>query len=272
MNSRKITLITVLMVSTLISYSQIAYTDISPDVTTTLNPTDIQMFEVTPIDFDGDGTEEYNFRWDYFNANDWFVHMTKDFNKANDAFVYLPPNGDGLLDPLTLNTTIGATSNWGVTGDPFVSLAPSTNFQDLGDRYIGVRFELNDNTHYGWVLVSYASLTLTVKGYAYNETPDTPIDAGDTGALGVTGLNFQNNFSAFPLPTTRFLSIKSKQNNQIQNIEIYDLTGRLVTSTKIKVINEELISIDVSSLNKGVYVIKLIDNHNKNYIKKILKS
>ncbi len=78
----------------------------------------------------------------------------------------------------------------------FFSTGTSTgNFDAAGDQYVGVRFNLNGgaDTHFGWVLVnverSGTQLSVTIKEYAYNTTPDEPILAGDTGIVAVGGVS-----------------------------------------------------------------------------------
>lgn len=50
-----------------------------------------------------------------------------------------------------------------------------------GDKYIGLRLKLADNTtHYGWLLLSYSAngLAVTIKEAGYNKTADESIKAG----------------------------------------------------------------------------------------------
>ncbi len=47
------------------------------------------------------------------------------------------------------------------------------------DRFLGLRINLNGQTHYGWARLSVKSPTeWLVSDYAYNATPDSPIIAG----------------------------------------------------------------------------------------------
>lgn len=52
------------------------------------------------------------------------------------------------------------------------------------ERYLGLRFQINGKTHYGWArLTAFASgyeARSTVTGYAYETTPGEPINAGQT--------------------------------------------------------------------------------------------
>ena len=57
------------------------------------------------------------------------------------------------------------------------------------NRYLGVRFQLNGQAHYGWIRLTVttdpklkgALLSATITGYAYETTPNKPILAGTAG-------------------------------------------------------------------------------------------
>jgi hypothetical protein len=57
---------------------------------------------------------------------------------------------------------------------------------DVSDRYLGLKFQISGETHYGWarmnVQVNTTKLTVTsrITGYAYETTPNKPIAAGQT--------------------------------------------------------------------------------------------
>ncbi|HEV3275681.1 MAG TPA: hypothetical protein VG860_02600 [Terriglobia bacterium] len=66
--------------------------------------------------------------------------------------------------------------------------------QDRGEwvnvvnRYLGLRFEINGQTHFGWARLTvqishFVTVKTTLSGYAYETQPDTPIIAGhETGS------------------------------------------------------------------------------------------
>lgn len=55
-------------------------------------------------------------------------------------------------------------------------------WNNVGARYLGVRFKIGAETHYGWVRVDVTTVglgfSMTLAGYAYETDPSTPIDAG----------------------------------------------------------------------------------------------
>jgi hypothetical protein len=53
---------------------------------------------------------------------------------------------------------------------------------DIGEFYIGLRVTLNEEPHYGWILIEtqFTDLTLTIKEYALSKIPNKKIKAGET--------------------------------------------------------------------------------------------
>jgi len=59
---------------------------------------------------------------------------------------------------------------------------------NVGEKYVGLRFVLNGQTHYGWIRLSVnantrhvPTITVKMTGYAYETTPDKAIAAGYRG-------------------------------------------------------------------------------------------
>ena len=95
---------------------------------------------------------------------------------------------------------------------------------------------------------------------------DTNVDLGayEFGASAVAGLATLNkiDFSIYPNPTNGIINIKIDKN--IKLIEVYNLQGQKVASNKFNEIN-------ISSLNSGIYFIKITTDKNLIGIKKIVK-
>ena len=73
--------------------------------------------------------------------------------------------------------------------------------------------------------------------------------------VGPTGINdIKNaNIKIYPNPTNNIINIEGLNKNENNTILIFDVQGKLVIT---KTINEKG-TIDLSELNKGVYVIKI---------------
>ena len=215
--------------------AQITYTDIEPDVTSTLDEAARLARNIVSIDFNGDSTEEYNFRWDDYGQGGWFMHMTFDTNEFNLKGTAENPFGGRYIEPMESGTVIDSSLNWGNSfPEPFIGDNSDPNFQTLGDRYVGCKFTLGANTHYGWVRVSFdGNKMLTVKDYAYEATADTAINAGETGATAsIEAVNFDTYFRTFPIPAKNTLIIENIKNVQVNQIRIINLLGQHVLSKK----------------------------------------
>ena len=62
-----------------------------------------------------------------------------------------------------------------------------------------------------------------------------------------------SNFTTFPNPTNNFVNIETKE-SKIQKVELYDINGKLLF---VEIHNSNKVKIDISSLEKGIYFLKL---------------
>lgn len=94
-----------------------------------------------------------------------------------------------------------------------------------------------------------------------NANPDPSFDAAYDALGGVVITqatlsldNFEkDSFSLFPNPVNNFLNIDGGQ-RLIQNLELYDLAGRLIKSQQPGISS---LTVDLSDVNAGVYLLKL---------------
>ncbi len=110
------------------------------------------------------------------------------------AQAYRTTNGFGFPDMNGLS--IGpAPANFGYSLGPVIIPDSPVNWVN-GDHILGLQFSLDGtDENYGWVDLNTtltggvgagSNFTLTVEGYAYQTTINTPIVGGDTGAGGAT--------------------------------------------------------------------------------------
>ena len=75
-----------------------------------------------------------------------------------------------------------------VAGGPAYSFGAWGNLPLIPYRYLGVKFQINGKTHYGWarmiVKVSGVKITATLTGYAYETIPNKTIIAGKKSETG----------------------------------------------------------------------------------------
>jgi hypothetical protein len=85
------------------------------------------------------------------------------------------------------------TGTGGLVEAVFSSGGLSTNvfgqWQNVKNRYLGLKFQIKGKTHYGWarfnVKINKTKITATLTGYAYETIPGKPIIAGKTKGPGV---------------------------------------------------------------------------------------
>ena len=250
--------------------AQIVYTDINPDITTTLGVGGTYVSSVVAIDFNNDGTEEYNFRWDDYGSSGWFMHMTyANGNEFNLKGTATNPYGGRYIQAMNQGQDINASANWGSSSpEPFIGDNADPNFKGLGDKYVGVKFKIGGNTYYGWVLVSFDnSKKLTIKEYAYESTPNKAIKAGDKGSTSINIDKNNKKINIYPNPAKDFIIIDNSINN-ILKIDILNINGMLIKS--FSPADKKIIKLSVSDLPKGIYIVRINNEENTNYFKKLI--
>jgi len=80
---------------------------------------------------------------------------------------------------------------------------------NVRDRYLGLKFQINGKTHYGWarmrVTISKTVITATLTGYAYETVPGKSIVAGQTSDRGEISINEPN--ATLGMPTGKLASL-----------------------------------------------------------------
>lgn len=182
----------------------ILYTDL-PDVTLATNGATFDL------DFDGDALGELDFQLQkssYTTASSSTSSgniFRRRFARANPAsnldpmraapmqpggfFSTLPGalnSGDNISLAGNFDTRSGSLTNILATHYGRYGNYPCTfsagNFLDTSSKFLGVRFDLADGTHFGWVQLSvpYDVSFLRIEAYAWETTPGQSIDAGQT--------------------------------------------------------------------------------------------
>ena len=87
-----------------------------------------------------------------------------------------------------------------------------------------------------------------------NAQQGLPFDVDGEVLLGVQDLS-STEYSIYPNPTTRFINVNAKA--PIQKVEILNLTGQVLMSN---IPNGKNTALDVSTLQKGVYILQTVIN------------
>lgn len=181
---------------------QIIYTDVDPDETYNINGDEYAL------DLNNDGLTDFTLNVIDFTVPDLFytvVYGTLYFDGLIQDVLLVPISGNSVAGssgsyvyPYALNS--GDIINGGL---PFQSNSLQTMVSYLGiidypslgavygfysngnwigvsDKYLGLKFQIGADTHYGWARLDCGAdhHTFTIKDYAYNATPDASIIAG----------------------------------------------------------------------------------------------
>lgn len=102
------------------------------------------------------------------------------------------------------------------------------------------------------------NLLLEQSGTLTNNTKAISIDYINEKGWGVNVNDLSNNqfFSVYPNPSSDFLNIDVKMLGSDIQLQIIDMTGKVVKNTS-KLNKDSGFQVDVSDLNKGIYVIQI---------------
>ncbi|NNF58980.1 MAG: T9SS type A sorting domain-containing protein, partial [Rhodothermaceae bacterium] len=248
--------------------AQITYMDVDPDETVQGNTFD--------LDIDGDGAADVQFFQTIGTvavAGDRPIAGVDNLGTGTAFVGYAGPyfNYPSALD---VGAEIGPAANFPaddftVLGSTYGPYGPYGPWAAGGqtDKYLGVQFMAGGGTtHYAWVRLDVApnSASITVKDFAFEATPDTPIDAGAMGVAiepGPDGLPGTHNLSAaFPNPFNagaRFTLEVAEQ--QDVRVEVFNALGQRVATLHDGALTAGTIhefDIDGSDLASGVYLIR----------------
>jgi len=147
-------------------------------------------------------------------------------------------------NPLAVNALINA----GLAGTfPITQGA----FLDQNYKYLGAKFTVGANTHYGWVQLSIpaSAETITIHSYGFNQTPDATVTAGEAGnPAGLENVAIEDK-------VTFFTTLNSSKINVTPDliggeINLVSMSGQIVKTVKITDI-ETVITYD--GIDTGIY-------------------
>ncbi len=167
--------------------------------------------------------------------------------------VNLLRDSDADLGLYTTNSNFGLASNmidfmqWGDAGNGRESVANTAGIWTAGD-----------------FLTGSGPFVYTGNG---NENG---VSFWTTGTLSVADAFLNTAVSIYPNPTDTDLNIKKLQNIELNKAAIFDITGRLVSTSNLAQTSSEK-AIPLSHLSKGIYIIKITDKQGGSISKKFIK-
>lgn len=137
------------------------------------------------IDFNGDGVDDVTLR----SSRADFLAFSQSGNRIA-GFVNPPPNIESLALPFSTAALIGSSDDtaWSWNAGESYLLAvvlfgeqvTNIGLWDAGTSFLGVEFQIDGLTHYGWIEIEVPFLTNggIIRGFAYETTPNLAISAG----------------------------------------------------------------------------------------------
>jgi hypothetical protein len=172
---------------------------------------------ITQFDINNDGTPDFKFTEFQYqtmglggsslkimpdqNSNEIVGVLIKGENQVTAAAleggVEVGPNANFQSSP---NGLIMGGIFFGTSGGP-----PLGSWRKVETAYLGLKFVVNNQTHYGWVRIKFISPGgyegASISGYAYEATANQPINTGQTSSA--TKKKEQTVSQAVPDPTAR---------------------------------------------------------------------
>ena len=162
-------------------------------------------------------------------------------------------------DPISAGATTWLTGSSGQTMNVNNCSWTYSQWCNVNNKYLGLKFKIGAYTHYGWAKLDAGSASFTIKEYAYNSTPDAPINAGQKplgiednrlSKVKIVGLN--KSIGLYNLP-------------EASNYTVYNLTGQEIAKGTA---NSGYYAIDVKTLASGIYIVELGDTESNAVLRK----
>jgi hypothetical protein len=254
------------LTSNTLGYAQEVIVDVNPDQLITSSTSSYT------IDMDDNGTVEFLFRVQEMSGDtvlggqpSTYVGASAILGASNGQPAGVNDNSIFTLTNFADGEIVSAANEFGVDTsyslginlliDAGIGIFPYLygSFLGANNAFLGVSFESEGNTHYGWIelSVSSGSDSIIIHSYGYNQSVEQPVDAGGLSAVPAQVLNDVNVWSNFE---TLFIEINS---NLIGGLyKIISADGKAYYSGKFSSIINEL---NPKDLPRGVYTL-IIDS------------
>lgn len=236
--------------------AQISYTDIPDGVP-------------TGIDFNGDGTPEF----DISNGNATGDYITYFNSGADNNISAIGDMNTGNWDvPACVEEgfLIDENGNWAGQGDCAVYgwATPNPTITLEKDEFLAVRFNLGSTAiYYGWVRILVDnSGNVTYLDYAYEKVAGKGIKAGSKSSASISNLQ-KTTVKYFPNPASDVLHITTENKGSLSKVVLTGLDGKVILTTPL---TTEFTTIDISTFQKGIYFLKMMQKNKFVDVQKII--
>lgn len=236
--------------------AQITYTDVNPDYTVD-DDQDANGFTFAALDLNNDATPDFILasRDTTVTSRTRFT-LVAPYGTAGNAIAGETPSAYDYALALNLNDMIDNSLNWIATTNTMAynvaSANPySENWNGVTDKYLGLKFIVGANTHYGWARLDVQAIgdVWTLKDYAFNATPNGGIMAGQ-----VAGVNTMEMESLLHFVNQADNSVKVVINGDLTDgkISLISAAGQVVSTGNV---DSNEYNVSLNGLSAGIYVI-----------------
>ena len=251
----KLVCFSILIVINSQAFSQIIYTDIADATPSATYPLDLN--------------------------NDLVIDFLIQFQMPGKVMC-LPQNNNAYLGyfdgvfhlPFALSSSVSicdSITTWYDSNNPGIMAWGTQTGSWIGvtDKYLALKLVVGINTYFGWVRLDFVanSTSFTVKDYAYESTPNTCIQAGQS-ALGISENSDPNKISLYPNPFVSSSTLHLNGNFRELTVTIFNSYGQMVN--QIGNILDKTITLSRDNLPCGTYFIQLTNENNIISIKKLV--
>jgi len=158
------------------------------------------------------------------------------------------------------------TGGYFYTGSTYPNFADKYFFADYCTAEIG--YIVGTNSTITWALNPAGSITTfgeDMTGELYAAVGNTIYKIIDS-SLGLNEFN-KNGLSFYPNPAKNTIFIKNSTGNTLSQVNVFDLTGKIILTKTIK---GETLSLDISDLSGGMYLIAVQDSTGNQYQSKLV--
>ncbi|TAL70057.1 MAG: T9SS type A sorting domain-containing protein [Bacteroidetes bacterium] len=246
------TLIVIFLALSLFDYlnAEIKYKKID----TTISAPLLNQSQMYYLDMNDDGTAEY-----FFNHGNQMGNLVCEIYSSPPSYtneILVENNIPSMLD---FGESIYENSvEWLNTynGMSTIALYFQGNWPGATDKYVAIRFKINNAYHYGWIGMEIPSDStyIRIKDCAYEDNPNGLISAG----VKETGINDEeSNYYKFVYTGNKLFINSPTNNNNI--VIVYNINGNLLLSDKVNKLEQY---IDFENFKNGIYIV-ILKNDNK---------
>jgi Secretion system C-terminal sorting domain len=251
---------------------QVIYTDVIPDAQVGgIPPASLPDTASYALDLNNDGITDFNLilritavdtKMAGYSFSEYMTnaHHSNNFIGTLTVLGYHPfvrqfKKGD------TINLNANNQGQVGIFFYQIGATNPSYGWDNIKDHYIGLHFiGSDDSLHYGWLRVDVNTNdsvpNIIIKDYAYEQTPNKSIAAGDGIISSVVPVEDQNGIILFPNPSSGncFIKVEKPLSGNVQLL-VKDELGQEVFASNVEMKTNSALPFDFSKFPAGIYYI-----------------